>query len=95
MLSIRPRSVGSPLNPARVAPWRDSAFAPPPLRAVSSMTDTASVHRAPEKAAIMKSTMLVRGPDGKINIEKAWTEKADPYLRISYFLTYVFMSLGT
>ena len=57
-------------------------------------TDTASVHRAPEKAAIMKSTMLHRAADGKINIEKPWVEKKDPYIRISYILTYSFMFLG-
>ena len=93
----RPRSIGSPLNPARATPWvsRDSAFSPPPLRVVSTYTDTASVHKAPEKAAIMKSTMLHREPDGKINIDKPWTEKKDPYIRISYILTYGFMFLGT
>ena len=93
----RPRSAGSPLNPARAAPWasRDSAFSPPPLRVVSTYTDAASVHKAPEKAAIMKSTMLHREADGKINIDKPWTEKKDPYIRISYILTYGFMFLGT
>ena len=95
-LPTGPRSAGSPLNPARAAPWvsRESAFAPPPLRVVSAYTDTASVHKAPEKAAIMKSTMLHREPDGKINIDKPWIEKKDPYIRISYILTYAFMFLG-
>jgi hypothetical protein len=84
---------GSPLNPAR-SMFRDSAFAPPPLRAVSVYTDNASVGKGPEKATIMKSTMLERDANGKINVEKPWTEKKDPYIKISYFLTYAFMSLG-
>ena len=43
----------------------------------------------------MKSTMVHREPDGTINIDKPWTEKKDPYIRISYILTYAFMLLGT
>jgi beta-glucanase (GH16 family) len=42
----------------------------------------------------MKSTMLERDADDKINLDKPWIEKKDPYIRISYFLTYAFMFLG-
>jgi len=42
----------------------------------------------------MKSTMLERDSNGEIHLEKPWRERKDPYIRISYFLTYVFMSLG-
>jgi len=84
---------GSPLNPARSI-FRDSAFAPPPLRAVSICTDNASINKGPEKAIIMKSTKLERDANGEIHLEKPWTERKDPFIRISYFLTYAFMSLG-
>ena len=90
----RTNVAGSPLNPARSA-HRDSAFAPPPLRAVSICTDNASINKGPEKAIIMKSTKLERDANGEINLEKPWRAKKDPYIKISYFLTYAFMSLGT
>ncbi len=83
----------SPLNPTRSI-FRDSAFAPPPLRTLSICTDGASIKRALEKATVMKSTMLERDSNGEIHLEKPWRERKDPYIRISYFLTYVFMSLG-
>ena len=93
VFTAKPRSsvTGSPLNPARA---RDSAFAPPPLRAVSVYADNNSIIKAPEKAVIMKSTMLERDADGKVDIDKPWVEKKDPYIRISYILTYAFMFLG-
>lgn len=84
---------GSPLNPSRSI-FRDSAFAPPPIRTLSVCTDSASIKRGLEKAIIMKSSMLERDADGKIHVDKPWTEKKDPYVRISYWLTYAFMSLG-
>jgi len=43
----------------------------------------------------MKSTKLERDADGKIHLEKPWIERKDPYIRISYILTYVFMFFGT
>jgi hypothetical protein len=96
MFTAKSRSgaASSPLNPTRSI-FRDSAFAPPPLRAVSVYMDNVSINKGPEKATIMKSTMLQRDADGKINLEKPWIEKKDPYIRISYILTYAFMFTGT
>ncbi|KAG8815692.1 hypothetical protein FRC18_001356 [Serendipita sp. 400] len=104
MLTFSPRPRNDPppasfMGPPRIGSMasRDSAFAAPPVRhATPSINDNGGGARSkPVKAHIFKSTALVRDADGKTNISKPWLEKKDPYIRISYWLTWsLFLLLG-
>jgi len=73
---------------------RDSAFAAPLVRQATPSINDGNRSR-PVKAIPFKSTALVRDADGNANIEKPWLEKKDPYVRISYWVTWsLFLILG-
>ncbi|KAG8812220.1 hypothetical protein FRC17_002136 [Serendipita sp. 399] len=103
MLTFSPRPRNDPppasfMGPPRIGSMasRDSAFAAPPVRhATPSINDGGNGRNKPLKAIPFKSTALVRDADGKANIPKPWLEKKDPYIRISYWLTWsLFLLLG-
>jgi hypothetical protein len=99
-ITFAPRARDPPpasfMGPPRIGSMasRDSAFAAPPVRqATPSIND--GNRTKPVKAIPFKSTALTRDADGNANIEKPWLEKKDPYVRISYFVTWsLFLLLG-
>jgi len=74
---------------------RDSAFAAPPVRQATPSLNDAGYRTRPVKAVPFKSTALQRDEDGNANIHKPWLEKKDPYVKISYWVTWsLFLLLG-
>lgn len=99
-ITFAPRARDPPpasfMGPPRIGSMasRDSAFAAPPVRQATPSINDGNRSR-PVKAIPFKSTALIRDADGNANIEKPWLEKKDPYVRISYFVTWsLFLLLG-
>ncbi|CCA73142.1 related to beta-1,3-glucan binding protein, partial [Serendipita indica DSM 11827] len=101
MLTFSPRARDPPpasfMGPPRIGSMasRDSAFAAPPIRQPSPSLNDNATRTKPAKAIPFKSTALVRDANGNANISKPWLEKKDPYVRISYWVTWsLFLILG-
>jgi hypothetical protein len=74
---------------------RDSAFAAPPIRQATPSLNDGAYNKKAVKAVPFKSTALIRDENGNCNIEKPWLEKKDPYVKISYYVTWsLFLLLG-
>ena len=101
MLTFAPRARDPPpasfMGPPRIGSMasRDSAFAAPPVRQTTPSLNEVGYRSKPVKAIPFKSTALKRDADGKADIPKPWLEKKDPYIKISYYLTWsLFLLLG-
>lgn len=101
MLTFAPRARDPPpasfMGPPRIGSMasRDSAFAAPPVRQQTPSINDPGYRAKPVKAIPFKSTALQRDEDGNTNISKPWLEKKDPYIKISYFVTWsLFLLLG-